>query len=189
MGEILYDAVLEESAKIIVDIGILNGYSTVCLARAAKHTGGRVYAYDLFDDYQYNSADIEQVKHNLALYNVSDVVDIKKMSLDDWLKEKQEFDILHVDVSNTGETIEKLYDQLSCRTGRVFFEGGSLTRDIKQDWVNKYNTKKFSDVDKKISFRLLKEDVIKSDSGRIFYPSISELYINNNGEEDEKSIS
>ena len=53
MGRFLYDAVIESNAKTIIDIGILNGYSTVCLALAAKETSGVVYAYDLFDDYNY----------------------------------------------------------------------------------------------------------------------------------------
>ena len=49
MGKVLYDTVIETGAKKIIDFGVLSGYSTVCLAMAAKITGGTVYAYDLFE--------------------------------------------------------------------------------------------------------------------------------------------
>jgi hypothetical protein len=180
IGKVLYDAVLEQSAKEIVDVGILHGYSTVCLAMAAKQTGGKVYAYDLFEDYQYNSPNKEQTRQNFIRYGVEDIIVMKKLSLDDWLKTKQQFDILHIDVSNTGETIQKVYEHFKGSPGRVFFEGGSASRDLKQDWMNKYGMKKFSDMSKEASFKVLKENIIKSKNGRVFYPCISELFLSKN---------
>tara|TARA_R110000751_G_scaffold262894_1_gene362223 strand:+ start:144 stop:737 length:594 start_codon:yes stop_codon:yes gene_type:complete len=177
MGKVLYNAVLESGAKKIIDFGILNGYSTVCMAQAAKQTNGMVYAYDLFDDYEHNRAKLEIVERNLVKYNVSNFVKIQKKSFDEWVVDiKEDFDILHVDVSNTGETIEKLYRTLFQKKEkqfRVFFEGGSANRD-EQDWMIKYKKKKINPLLSNIKFRILESSVYEVD-GRIMSPSISEL--------------
>jgi len=175
MGQILYDAVIKSNAKIIIDIGLFDGYSTVCLALAAQKTGGIVYAYDLFDDYEYARAKIDIVNKNLKKYSVDNIVHVKKLSFNDWIERKEKFDILHVDISNTGETIEKLYKEFKeylPLKRRIFFEGGSKERD-EQDWMIKYNMKKFSETN--IPYKVLKKDAYNTNDGRIYYPCISEL--------------
>jgi len=175
MGKILYDAVIEIGAKEIVDFGVLNGYSTICLAKAAKITGGRVYAYDLFDDYKYNGSKFEIFKKNIRDYEVDDVVDVKKMNFDDWTNNKHNFDLLHVDVSNTGDTILKIACVVTKNLNencKVFFEGGSEKRD-KQDWMLKYSKKPILSVKDLINFTVLAEDEYEDENGRKFFPAIS----------------
>jgi len=176
MGRFLYDAVIDSNAKEIIDIGLLNGYSTVCLALAAKQTGGIVYAYDLFDDYEYNSSNYDTVMSNLKRYNVLDNVVVKNMSLDDWLDTNSSFNVLHVDVSNTGNTVLKLnqkFSKIVDSNCRVFFEGGSVERDY-ADWMVKYEMKKITQTG--VLYRVLDSDVYwDTDAEREYRPSISEL--------------
>jgi len=176
MGRFLYDAAIETNAKTLVDIGILNGYSTVCLALAAKQTGGTVYAYDLFDDYEYISSNHDTVMANLERYNVLDNVVVKNMSFDDWLDINIGFNVLHVDISNTGDTILKLnrkFSEMVDSNCRVFFEGGSVERDY-ADWMVKYEMKKITQTG--VSYRVLDSDVYwDTDADREYRPSISEL--------------
>lgn len=178
MGRFLYDSVVESNAKTIVDMGILDGYSTVCLALAAKATGGVVYAYDLFDDYEYTNSNYNVVLKNLEKYSVSEFVVLEKKSFDDWLDEKPIFDVLHVDISNTGDVIESLY--INFKSGlemgsRIFFEGGSKERDF-QDWMIDYNMKKINDTH--VPFNVLAEDSYYDETnGRYFFPCLSEMVI------------
>lgn len=176
MGRFLYDAVIESNAKKIVDIGLLNGYSTVCLALAAKQTGGTIYAYDLFDDYEYISSNYDTVMSNLERHNVLDNVVVKKMSFDDWMAGDDVFNVLHVDISNTGDTIVKLSQKFSERIGsdcRIFFEGGSIERDY-ADWMVKHEMKKITQTG--VSYKVLANDVYwDNDANREYRPSISEL--------------
>ena len=176
MGRFLYDAVIESNAKKIVDIGILNGYSTVCLALAAKETGGVVYAYDLFGDYEYANSNYDIVVENLEKYYVSDCVVLEKKSFYDWLDEKRIFDVLDVDISNTCDVVESLYAKFKfCLEvgARIFFEGGSKQRDL-QDWMVDYNMKKINDTD--VPFKVLAEDSCYDEiKKRYFFPCISEI--------------
>lgn len=175
MGQILYDAVVEMGAKEIVDFGVLNGYSTICLANAAKITGGKIYAYDLFEDYKYNGSKFEILMKNIRDYKVEDFVIVKKMNFDDWINENHSFDLLHADISNTGETILKIADAVirnQNRDCRVFFEGGSSKRD-NQDWMLKYMKTPILPVKNLINFQVLIEDEYEDEQGRKFFPSIS----------------
>lgn len=175
LGKVLYDEVLKSNSKIIIDMGILNGYSSVCLALAAKKIGGHVFAYDIFDEYPYKSATKEVVLKNLKRYNVEDVVTIKKLSIDELISSNQNFDFLHVDISNTGDTIEKLYHAF-CKfipeKRRILFEGGSLGRDT-CEWMMKYNKRKINDAN--VPFKLIAECTFTGENGKLYYPSISEL--------------
>ena len=171
MGKVLYDAVLETNAKKIIDFGLLNGYSAVCMAMAAKLTGGMVYAYDLFDDYEFNKANIETLKKNFIEYNVKDFIKIKKVDFYDWLKNIEDFDVLHLDISNDGSIISKLHSATKDKDGQVFFEGGSKGRD-RCDWMLKYNKEPISGLSE--HYDLIASSTYKTNA-RTYYPCISRL--------------
>lgn len=175
-GRHLYEAILKTQAKKIIDFGVLNGYSTICMAQAAKKTGGLVFAYDLFEDYEHNNSNKNILLENLKKYNVENLVKIKKVSFYEWIKNPEEFDVLHVDVSNTGETIELLWEKFkTLKNSKVFFEGGSHERD-NQDWMVKYKKLPFNRQDSRAKFKVIAKDKIDV-KGRTFYPCISELLI------------
>jgi len=141
LGRTLYDFVLENRPKKIVEIGVLYGYSTVALAMALDELGeGHINAYDLFEDYQFKHSTLEEVHRNLERYRVDSYVTLVKKDLNEWLAAPEDFDLLHVDISNTGDTIDTLYQALKDKINRgatVLFEGGSVERDA-VEWMSKY---------------------------------------------------
>ena len=55
LGFTIYSVVRMLKPKVVVDFGILSGYSTICIAQAIRDNGeGKVLAYDIFDEYEYN---------------------------------------------------------------------------------------------------------------------------------------
>lgn len=180
IGEILFNAVLQSRPKVIVDFGLLHGYSTICLGMAAKITGSKVYSYDIFEDYPFNKSDREIILSNVEKYGLKDFVKIEKRDFFDWIANPEPFDLLHVDVSNTGETLEIIYNNLKNnrkKNSRVLFEGGSKDRDM-MDWMLRYDKKKFCDVRDKVPYVVLKEQTYVDSYGRVISPSISEILFN-----------
>jgi len=171
MGKVLYDAVIEQRAKKIIDFGILNGYSTVCMAMAARETGGKVYAYDMFDDYEFNGPNTSMLQENFSRYNVAHLIELKKVNFHEWLNNIEDFDILHLDISNDGDIISKLHEATRGSCGQVFFEGGSEERD-EQDWMLKYNKKPIGDLSN--CYHLISSSSYQN-NGRTYYPSISRM--------------
>lgn len=143
LGKTLYEYVRFEKPEKIIDFGVLNGYSTVCLAMACRENGkGKVKVYDLFEDYEYNHAQFERLVKNLKEYGLIDWVEIEKINFFDWIKNPESFDLLHLDISNTGDIID-LLDPIK-DVGTVLFEGGTEQRD-KVGWMFKFNKKPIKD--------------------------------------------
>jgi hypothetical protein len=177
MGEVLYKAVLESRPKTIIDFGLLHGYSTVCLGMAAKEIGSIVYAYDIFEDYPFNKSDKNIILSNVYKYDLKDHVKVEKKNFFEWIKNPTNFDFLHVDVSNTGDTLKIMYDNLKNKikpNSRVLFEGGSRNRDM-MDWMLKYEKTKFSEVRNSVPYKVLSEQTYIDNLGRVISPSISEI--------------
>lgn len=138
IGETIYNTVRKLKPKKIVDFGLLYGYSTVCLAQAVRDNGfGTIIGYDLFEDYKYKNSTKSIVEHNLQYYNLNKYVTLIKKDFNDWLNEDEDFDFLHLDISNTGDTIKKIYKKYPSKP--TIFEGGTKERD-NIDWMIKYNT-------------------------------------------------
>ena len=148
IGRTLYDLVLKHKPKKIVEFGILYGYSTVVMAMALDEIGeGHIYANDLFEDYSFKHGTIQEVQGNIDRYGLTKYVTLEKTNFEEWLKDPEDFDLLHVDVSNKGGTIERLYEAVRDHVARgaiVVFEGGSKERD-NVEWMIKYKEKKIND--------------------------------------------
>lgn len=156
IGQTLYDLVLKYRPKKIVEFGVLAGYSTIVMAMALDEIGeGHIYANDLFENYEFKHSTMPDVQGNIDRYGLSEYVTLGKKNFDEWLASPQDFDLLHVDVSNKGDTIERLYESVKDQVERgaiVIFEGGSEERD-NVDWMIKYNCKKLRDA--KVPFRVI----------------------------------
>lgn len=140
LGKTLYDWVVYLKPEKIIDFGVLDGYSTVAMAMACRENGkGKIKVYDLFEDYEYKHSNFNKLIENLKMYGLLDYVDIEKKNFYDWIKEPEQFDFLHLDISNTADIIDMAWDNLK-DNGEVFFEGGSEQRD-KVGWMVKYNKK------------------------------------------------
>lgn len=161
LGKTLYEYVLYKKPEVIIDFGVLEGYSTIALAYGCKENKkGRVKVYDLFEDYEYNHSKFDRLIKNLKEHGVMDYVDIEKRNFFDWIKEPEHFDMLHLDISNTGDIIDLLEPLVG--KGTVLFEGGSEQRDH-AGWMLKFNKKP-------INKTKLKYEVVNPS-----FPSISKL--------------
>jgi predicted O-methyltransferase YrrM len=148
-GEILKQNVICWRPINLVELGVLDGYSTLHIAAGLKELE-RLYgivtvlnAFDLFEEYPYKHGRIEDVKNELIEAELDQYV---RLSAGDAYKvwagfEDGFIDFLHVDISNTGETIRKimeLWHPKMRERGLIFFEGGSEERD-NVEWMVKYN--------------------------------------------------
>jgi predicted O-methyltransferase YrrM len=147
IGKTLYDLVLKLEPKKIVEIGCLHGYSTVAMAMALDEIGsGHLHVYDLFEDYQYKHGTMDEVQGNVEKYGVSEYVTLTKKDFNEWIQRPEDFDLLHVDISNNGDVIELLYEAVKDQVEQgktVVFEGGSQERD-KVPWMDKYGKRRIS---------------------------------------------
>lgn len=136
LGETLYDLVLEYKPEKIVEFGVLEGYSAISMAEALQALGrGHIKAYDIFDD-----VDISVPQKNFEIYGVADFVTMENRDFVDWALNPEDFDLMHLDISNTGDTIvmarNALENQLK-KGAKIVFEGGTPERD-QVEWMVKY---------------------------------------------------
>ena len=148
LGRIYYDIVLKYKPKKIVELGTFYGYSTVAMAMALDElTSGKIVSYDLYEEYPYRHPTFTQTKRNIETSGVAQYIELRKKDFYAWIKDPEAFDLLYVDVSNTGEIIEKMYAAVrpQIQNGSiVIFEGGSPKRDA-ADWMTTYHMKKITD--------------------------------------------
>lgn len=145
IGRTFYDLVLEKKPKKIVEFGVLFGYSTIAMAMALDELGeGHIWANDLWEEYPFRHSTMKETQKNIDAYGVSKYVTLQKTDFDAWLKKPEQFDLLHLDISNKGDTIARAYAALKDRIQNgaiVIFEGGTEERD-EVEWMVKYNCKK-----------------------------------------------
>lgn len=142
LGRTLYDKIIELKPKIVIDFGVLHGYSTVAMAQAMRdlHNGGKILAWDMFNKYPYKHAVKEKLEKQIKSHKLTPYVEVMDMNFFDWIKNPSEFDVLHLDISNDGDVIDLLWEKFKDTGKTIFFEGGSLRRD-KVGWMTMYNKK------------------------------------------------
>lgn len=175
MGKILYDKVIEYKPKLICDIGVLNGFSTYYLTKASIEIGASVVAIDLFEEYDFNSSNLDQFKSNMKRLNVIHnigIINENYLKRLDWINSNADF--IHFDVSNDGKTLVSFLSHITSKIP-ILFEGGSENRD-NQDWMVKYNKPKIinSLKENNICFKVLGENETKRE-GRIINSCLSEI--------------
>jgi predicted O-methyltransferase YrrM len=149
LGHTFYKLVLEKKPKKIVEWGVLYGYSTVAMAMALDEIGeGHITAYDLFEQYPYKHSSKEITQGNVDRYGVSEYVTLKQGDFEEWIRHPEPFDLLHVDISNKGDTILQLYEGVKDRVAAgatVIFEGGAPGERDQIPWMVKYGFNKITD--------------------------------------------
>lgn len=161
-GDLFYALVRVYQPEKVVELGTKAGYSAYHIARGLKDNGkGSLDCYDLWENYEFNSAKKSAVEENLkefkgiASFNQRNVIGVEGLY--------EAIDILHVDVSNEGGILEKIIPKWIDRVRHlVIIEGGSSERD-KIEWMAKYNKtsikewlKKFSKSRKDVEYLTLK---------------------------------
>ena len=148
IGRTLEIMTLGNRPTIIVECGILDGYSLYHFAKSMKKINeseyfqGHIFAYDLFEEYEYKHGNAIDVHNMLKSQGVGDCVSIIQGDAykvhDNF--EDETVDLLHIDISNDGDTYLKMFELWSPKIslgGRIVFEGGSKERD-QVEWMKKY---------------------------------------------------
>jgi len=151
-----YGPVFENTVKTFlpqrcVELGVLDGYSTLAIARGIRNGvilsshRSHLYAYDLWEDYDYKHGKMEEVQDRLDTEGLSEFVSLYKMDAYEVYKlyGTESVCMLHVDISNDGDVLNKIVEQWHEKLsmgGMLLFEGGSAERD-EIEWMVKYNKK------------------------------------------------
>jgi len=148
-GEVLYNIVTAFRPANIIELGVLHGYSTLALARGLKRnkempgSNARMDSFDLFEDYEFKHGSQVEVQQKIDAAGLTDFVALHK---EDAFQVHNHYGdnvvyLLHVDISNTGETLRKIMEAWDLKMvigGIILFEGGTEERD-QEDWMIKYN--------------------------------------------------
>ena len=158
IGKTIYEWVLKVKPTKVIEFGCLYGYSTVAIGLALKHLGkGKLKCYDLFENYQYKHSTIQQTMENVKKYGVEDYVEFIEMDYYEWLSNPEDFDLMHLDISNAGDTILNTYNALKDKINNgsvILFEGGSEERD-NVEWMVKYKTTTINLVKQQTNYKVI----------------------------------
>ena len=147
-GMILRSLIFGHKPQMVVECGVLDGYSTFHIAHALKFNrlergiGSVFLAYDLFEDYEYNHGYQDLVEQQIEKQKLQFDCNIIKMDAFKVYSEYEDgsIDFLHFDISNDGDVLLNMLDTWGYKinvNGMIAFEGGSEERD--NGWIKKYN--------------------------------------------------
>ncbi len=160
LGKTIYDTIIKYKPNIVIEFGCLYGYSTISIATALRDLGqGKLICYDLWDEYKYKHSTLSQTQENIEKYGLSNYVEFVKKDYNEWLNNPDKFDLLHLDISNTGDIILKTYESLkeSINSGSVvLFEGGSEERD-NVEWMIKYGARPINSIKDIVNYKIVNE--------------------------------
>ncbi|HDZ77129.1 MAG TPA: class I SAM-dependent methyltransferase [Candidatus Omnitrophica bacterium] len=134
---------------LAVELGVLDGYSTIHIAKALHinklrwNVHGRLDSYDLWEDYPYRHGTMQDVQKEIEKAGVSDFINLYKgdaFKVADIYQDRS-IHFLHVDISNTGDVLKRImevWDKKIYQGGMIVIEGGSEERD-NVEWMIKYN--------------------------------------------------
>ena len=148
---IIHNTVIAFPPSIAVELGVLEGYSTVaiskalCLLKEMNGSAGHLHSYDLWEDYPYRHSTQSEVQKTIDKSSLSEFVTLYKKDAfivhEDY--NDKSVDLLHVDLSNSGDIFNDILEKWTPKMrhcGLILFEGGSEERD-NIDWMKKYNKK------------------------------------------------
>ena len=168
IGKTIYDFIIDTQPKIIVEFGVLYGFSTICMAQALRDldNGGKIYAFDLWEKAKYNHGQtMQMVVDNLNKFNLQNFVTLECSGDTECLEKINNIDLIHIDINNDGDSLKKMIQNIRVDNGitcDILFEGGTLERDNCW-WMKKFNKKPINDVKKDFDYIVLNKN----------FPSIS----------------
>lgn len=137
-GELFYSLMRVYQPEKVVELGTLTGYSAYHLARGLKaNEKGTLDCYDLWEEYD-NQNTFYSFPQSTAEENLKEFKDIIHLNLRDVIDvgdQYESIDILHVDVENNGEILERIIPHWIDKTRQIIIiEGGSVERD-QEEWM------------------------------------------------------
>lgn len=153
--------------KSILEIGILDGYSLKAFANHSSKDSN-IVAIDLFEDYEYKNSNFKFVENLFSQYKN---VDIKYGNFYEYHKTCDNFDIIHIDISNDAGIFQYALNHYFPKTNKLLIlEGGSKERD-NVEWMTKFNKPSIDNFLKNLD-REYKFNVIE------LFPSLTIFYKN-----------
>ena len=133
-GELIKGIVRSQKPLLVVEFGILFGYSTLNVIESMKCNGfGKLISNDMFDDFPYNHAD---EKFTRKMFTGMANVEIRKSDFynlsENALEEISQCEMLIVDIGNVRKTYEYFISEIypKLHDGSIaILEGGSIGRD------------------------------------------------------------
>lgn len=137
-GDLLKSIVISQKPKLVIEYGILFGYSTINILEAMKFNGfGKLISNDMFDEFPFNHA---EEKITLKMFDKIENVEIRKSNFYNIglkyetksLEDIKKCDILIIDIGNMRKTFEFFVNNIYpvLKTGSMaILEGGSVERD------------------------------------------------------------
>jgi predicted O-methyltransferase YrrM len=152
-GGVILSLVIAQNPKLSVECGVLDGYS---LCQIGLATPNRVVGYDLFEDYKFKNSQQWKVQEELNSRKMFHVKLVKQDALEAAANhEDGTVDFLHIDISNDGDNLEKMFDLWTPKVspnGLIVFEGGSLERD-QIEWMVKYHKRPIAEFKEELPSR------------------------------------
>lgn len=130
-GSLLYALARVLRPTAAVEIGVYQGFSLLSLAAAIRDNGaGHVTGYDLFEAYPYRRAEQARVRQTVAAAGLEPWASLVAADAFTVHERWPSVDLLHVDISNTGDTYRRIFSQWASKVRAVIaLEGGSHDRD------------------------------------------------------------
>lgn len=145
-GDILSTITFLTNPKKIIEIGLLEGYSSMKFVENSS-SDTEIIGYDIFEKFNGNNAN----KNNLDLlfkkYNNVNIFEGNFYDLHNNI-ENESIDILHIDIANNGDIYEFVFKNYISKiksNGILILEGGSNERD-NIEWMKKYNKPKINPI-------------------------------------------
>ena len=161
------------SPNKICEIGVLQGFSLLSMASALKKNNkGEIFGNDLFDDYEFKNERMINVQSRINEAELNEFAKIKKQDAFSVSSEVEKTDILHVDISNNGNTVEQFFLQWKDKVNKLMiFEGGGHARD-EIDWMVKFQKTAISPVLRQLSNQFQNWQFVTLEA----YPSITIIF-------------
>jgi len=160
IGKTIYDYVIKTKPKIIVEFGVLFGFSTICMAQAIRdlNNDGKIYAFDLWEKSEYNHGQtMKIVQDNLKTFDLQKFVILEYGDNINCLSGIEDIDMIHIDINNDGDNLKKLISDIKSiksNTCDILFEGGIYDRDVCW-WMKKFNKTPISDIKNQFDYVVL----------------------------------
>lgn len=170
IGKTIYDYVIENKPKVIVEFGVLFGFSTVCMSQALRdlNNGGKIYAFDLWEKSKYNHGQtIELVNDILKEYELQDFVKLDYGGSADSLSDIKDVDLIHIDINNDGDRLMNFITDIKNKhkvNCDILFEGGIIERDNCW-WMNEFKKTPINHLRNNFDYVILNKN----------YPGISKI--------------
>ncbi len=138
-GSFFYALVRLLKPLCCIELGVLEGFSLLTMAAALRDNGrGKIEGIDLFEDYPYRHAKFEIVWARIKKLGLESYADLQRADALEAYKRYDQVDLLHVDISNNGDTYRTIFEQWADKVSSVMlFEGGSKERDD-VSWMTQY---------------------------------------------------